>query len=144
LLFLKQFSHPELVYVTDDGSLNHKGGEKLDLEFDSWLIEEACEHELGCFMHFRLGNIDHVYKLKDELERRPTDFPILLGKVFYSGSHCADFLEKNDILELEQELRLLSTFKCEAESFNSDMQLFHDEMSELCQTALSLNKPISF
>jgi hypothetical protein len=53
--------------VSDDGSLLC-GSEDLEVQlaFDQWQLERACEHELGVLLHHYIGNIALVAALRDE------------------------------------------------------------------------------
>jgi hypothetical protein len=135
----------ELVYVCENGRLDCKSDDpKVLEEFDFWIQDQACEHEEGILTGYNIGNAGFVSQLWDELAHKPSKFPILLNKVLYSGTHCGDFLEKDDILELKKELSLLSKFQVSDSEMNSYIKTLYKQMSNLVECALSIGKPIAF
>jgi hypothetical protein len=136
---------PELVFVTENGSLDCKSDDpKVLEEFDLWIQDRACEHEEGILTGYYIGSAGLVSQLWDELAYEPSKFPILLTKVLYSGTHCGDSLEKADIIRLKAELKRLSKFRCADSEIQEYMPTFQNQMSSLVKSALSLDKPIAF
>jgi len=137
--------HPELVYVKENGGLDCMSDDSdvLD-EFDTWLEDRACEHEGVVLGGHYIGNAWFVNQLWNELEREQSKFPVLLNKVLYSGTHTGDFMEREDILNLKEELVRLTELKCDDPETQSWINEFHEQMSELVEAALSVNKPIAF
>ncbi len=136
---------PELVYIRENGRLDCKSDDpKVLEEFDLWIQDRACEHEEGILTGYYIGNAGLVSQLWDELAYGPSKFPILLNKVLYSGTHCGDFLEKDDILGLKAELKRLSKFQCTDSELQENMQTFQQQMSNLVDCAILIGKPIAF
>jgi len=102
------------------------------------------EHRGGVLLHHRLGNISLIGLLRSELQRDASCFPILLGKVLYSGTHAGDFLEVNLIPPLKTEVETLAGFKCSQPKEQCFLTQFQKQMSELISASLSVNKPIAF
>jgi hypothetical protein len=136
---------PDLVYVAADGSLECRS-EDLDtlLGFDRWLHREACEHENGVLLHHRIGNLAQVGLLRSELRRKAEKFPILLGKVLYSGVHGGDYMPPDEVTRLRGELQHLAGFVPSNEANQEYVELFRRQVHELAEAALRVGKPISF
>ena len=136
---------------------------------DPFWEELACEHAGHVLISHVLGDIGLLSTLRTELKREPGEFPVLLGKVVYDGTHTGDWLNLDDIGSLKAELEKLSRFKCAGEipgtfvarmvegTFQFDrgayttageadarMADFRKQMSELVDAALAVRKPISF
>ena len=133
--------------VEPDGSLGHKGGLgslESDLAWDNWRENLACEHSCGKLLHHRLGNVTLIGMFRTELNREPARFPILLGKVLYSGSHGGDFIETNIVPALRAEVETLAGFKCHKRTTQGFLDYFRQQMLELIAASESVNKPIAF
>ena len=133
------------VSVSDEGGLEC-GSRDLDTQiaFDAWRSLEACEHEDGKLLQHRIGNLSLVGRLRQELNRRHEDFPVILTKVISSGSHCGDFLAMDDIRQLQLEVPRLKNFPCSDEESQALLDRFHDQLVELIECAAVINKPIVF
>lgn len=133
------------VYVDEQGSLECRNSDPdTQCEFDAWRANHACEHESVTLLHHRIGNISLVGLLRAELNRQPDEFPIILNKVVYSGSHCCDFLTVDQVRVLRNELPALKLFRCSNTHAQALMDDFYVQISELVQCALDVNKPIVF
>src|SRR5437879_5473681 len=102
------------IKVESDGSLGREGDNSTledDLAWDQWREQLACEHPGGALLHYRLGNISLIGSLRPELQREPSRFPILLGKVLFSGSHAGDYLPLDLVPVVQKELEGLADFK---------------------------------
>ena len=133
--------------VEPDGSLGRqKDGATLeaDLAWDQWHEREACAHPGGILLHHRLGNISLIGLIRAELQPEPEQFPVLLRKIVYSGSHAGDHLPVEEIPALQRELETLRGFRCSSRRADRFMVAFRDQMSQLVTTALSIGKPIAF
>jgi hypothetical protein len=133
--------------VSPDGSLA-PGREDCSLDellaWDNWQARLACEHRRGELIHHRLGNISLIGRLRLELQREPSRFPVLLGKVVYSGSHAGDCLPIDLIQGLRSEIEELAHFKCSTPESDDFMSRFRTQMQELIAASLSVMKPIVF
>jgi hypothetical protein len=130
-----------------DGSLGRErdnGSLEDDVAWDEWREQRACEHHGGVLLHHRLGNISLIGLLRAELQREPGDFPLLLTKVLYSGSHCGDFLPVDSVLTLQQEVEALSGLRCSTPDADRFMAGFRAQMLELIAASLSVRMPIVF
>jgi len=130
-----------------DGSLvserEHKTLEEA-LDFDRWQAHLACEHPNGVLLHHRLGNVSLVGLLRSELQREPLRFPILLGKIVYSGTHAGDYISAELVPELQKEIEALAEFKCSTKETDDFMSQFRTRMLDLVTVSISVNKPIVF
>ena len=136
---------PELVFVTENGSLDCESDDpKILEEFDIWIRDRACEHEEGILTGFYVGNATLVEELWEELANESNKFPILMSKELYDGTHCGDFLIKSDVIKLKAELKKLSKFRCRDFEIQEYMQKFQQRMSNIVDCALSVGKPIAF
>jgi len=133
------------VYVSEEGSLECRNNDlDTQIAFDSWRYNEACEHEDTTLLHHRIGNISLVGLLRQELNRQGDDFPIILTKVIYSGTHCGDFLTMDDIRELQREMPRLKCFRCADAESQAFLDGFYNQLAELIECATAMNKPIVF
>lgn len=112
--------------------------------FDEWFQETVCEHEEGVIVSHRIGSATHVGLLRKELEKDAKKFPVLLEKVLYSGTHTGDYLSGRKILKLQRELKVLAKFAASSKSSQSIVDEFREQMEELANSALAVEKPISF
>ena len=133
------------VSVSADGSLECRS-EDLDvlIAFDRWLIERACSHPEGILLQHRIGNLAAVELLRGEIARERERFPVLLGKVLYSGTHAGDHLSTEDIVAMQRELEQLRNFVCLSSEKQSFVKNFRAQMIELSEAALRVGKAISF
>lgn len=113
------------------------------LRFDEWRYS-ACEHPNGVLLHHRLGNISLIGLLRSELQREASRFPILLGRVVYSGTHGGDYIPFEMVPKLQAELDGLNTFKCSEKESEVYIFEFRRQMLELVAASLSVQKPIVF
>lgn len=134
-----------LVYVCDDGSLDCNSEDlEMLLAFENWLQKRFCEHKEGLLVSHRIGNATHVSLLRAELENDAKKFPILLEEVLYSGTHTGDYLTKKEVLKLKKELKALADFATLSNDSQAFVDEFREQMGELADAALSVNKPIAF
>jgi hypothetical protein len=141
---------PKLVRVSEEGrpEIYTEDFSKQTI-FDQWEVGKPCGHERFKFIHHRIGNIDGVGRLRIALEshagRYGRQFPIILEKVIYSGTHCGDMLNKEDVILLRKELKELEDIlETGAGSEFERLEHFREQMRELVEASLALNKPIVF
>jgi hypothetical protein len=101
---------PELLAFDKTGEpiLKKEGEISLDLclEHDKW-YRNSCAHS-GCLVNRRLGNMSLVAYVREFLQSNsPNDFPLLLERVVYSGTHCGDWIAAGDVRQLLAETRRL-------------------------------------
>jgi len=133
-----------LLDVQRNGALEPRSGnpEMLD-QFDAWR-RRACRHEEGMMVGESLGNATQVGELRDALRPKGSLFPILLGKVIYSGSHTGDYLSPRDVAKLAIELDRLKRIGTSEKTLDRDLQTFRRKLEKLVRVALKIKKPIAF
>jgi len=135
------------IQVESDGSLcraNDTGRIEDDLVFDRWLYESACEHPNGVLLHHRIGNTSLVALLRSELASEAEQFPIILRKVIYDGTHAGDSIAVAELPVLHAEVERLQSFRCRDRKSVDFLVHFTAQMQELVETAMAIRKPISF
>lgn len=159
--------HPflELSAVAADGSpdINSQDEKKKQIFYD-WYDSQPCAHENFQLVSCHLGNIGLIGTLRsavDEIaEKHRTVFPILRGKVIYSGSHAGDYLGLEQVEALSAEiarlrslswncLRTRATLKERlGQTFDNQRALyltdFLAQMDELIAVSRRVSKPIVF
>ena len=133
------------VYVVPEGHRDCASdltSERKDA-FYAW-SDVACEHEDGVALHHRIGNISGVAALREELSRAPEQFPLLLSKVLYNGTHAGDWLDVPTVEALQPELKHLSGLHAQDVDGEWFLRQFEQQMRELVACALNLRKPIVF
>lgn len=133
------------VYVADNGSLECVSTDlSVEMAFDQWLNDRACQHPRGCLVHHYIGNISLVALLRSELSRDRSKFPTILNKVIYNGIHGGDYIPSDEVAKLKIEIQELKNFHSRDTKTESFIRDFEMQLSELVEAALKLNKPISF
>jgi hypothetical protein len=137
---------PELVSVEPNGMLVCKDGgdDALWFQLQNWIHSRACEHPDGELIRERIGNIAQVALLRAELQRQAASFPLILGKVIYSGSHGGDFLDLHTVKEMRGEIAHLAGFHSPNKKREPYLREFERQILELCEAALRVGKPIAF
>ena len=135
----------DLIRVADDGSLDCKSEDlELLLEFDQWLLRRACQHENGVLLHHRIGNIALIGLLRNELSRQAEKFPITLQKILYNGIHGGDYISLEDVKNLKNETDNFDGFVCFDKKNQEFVSDFRQQLKELINCSLQVEKPISF
>jgi hypothetical protein len=133
------------IRVAANGRLEWESEDPLvNLALYYWLGERACDHADGILIGHRIGNIALIRLLHDELSRSKELFPLLLGKVLYCGARCGDYLPTGDLLKLREEVDRLADFTCSEAENQGYVDEFREEMDELVESALAVDKPIVF
>lgn len=133
------------IIVEDDGSIECSS-EKLEMQmaFDRWRMDEACEHEDCVLVHHYIGNATRVKLLRDYLQDFNGTLPIILGEVLYNGTHCGDWLGIPTVENLQHELCTLANIQCSDKQDEARLRYFENQMRELMHAALKEKKPILF
>jgi len=134
----------QLTYAPD-GSLTCDS-EDLEtlLAFDAWWLDRACEHKGGVVVHHYLGNIALINCLREELKTDVKRYPLLLERVLYSGTHAGDYIPVELLESLSEEVKRLVLHECREKKNAAYVHHFQEQMMELLQAAMRLQKPISF
>src|SRR6266581_4218988 len=108
--------------------------------FDRWR-ENACEHEAGMVAGDWLGNASLIGSIRNELSRRSRDFPTLLKRVVYSGTHCGDHLTLKLVAKLQMELDRLKTLRSGNKELDRGIQRLRRQLQKLVHASLKIGKP---
>jgi hypothetical protein len=131
--------------IDKDGSLICDSDElEALMAFDRWQQSEACEHEVGRLVFHHIGNIALVAGLREELERWPERFSIILSRVIDNGIHGGDFITAADVPKLSPEVAALAGVRCCDPDMERFMRDFETQMKELVSAALNVHKHIVF
>jgi hypothetical protein len=71
-------------------------------------------------------------------------FPLLLSKVLYSGTHCGDSLTVEEVKELRPEVRALVGLSYDNPEIAGYVREFAAQMVELVECSLGVGKPLAF
>lgn len=116
----------------------------VELAFDRWDFDQACEHPRGVLLHHYLGNIARIRFFRDALSQRLSGFPILFQKVIHNGVHCGDLLEVAQVEQLLPEVGCLAQIHSADANREELLRGFEQKMHELCDCSLRVRKPIVF
>jgi hypothetical protein len=112
------------------------------LSFVAWKAEKACSHQSMILKHHRLGTAGEVDQLRLALENKERSrFPILLGKVLFSGTHTCDWLPLEILPRLTEELKALNPPKTAEGAMLQHLKI---QLAELVIAAQMVGKPICF
>ena len=132
------------VSIDDDGSRYPANDEAHeDLAFDKW-NNTACDHPDGIAVGCYLGNSAGVGLIHRLLARHPDRFARLLDQVVYSGSHCGDHVEVDDLQAMADELTRLDAVRTDDEETQACVRQFQRDFQHLVNVAQTLRKPIAF
>jgi hypothetical protein len=110
----------------------------LWIAHDNW-HRNSCAHS-GYLVERRLGNMSLVAYVRDFLQSNsPNDFPLLLERVVYSGTHSGDWITASGAPQLLTETRIL-------QGLTSDPLIleFANDMAALAEASLATSNPIVF
>jgi len=129
---------PDLVYVDRNGQVCLKWyavGADQNAFYD-WL-KDACDHgPTGDLVWHRLGNVATIGAIRSLLAESGQEFPVLLTKVVYDGSHAGDWLTFGDVEHLPLEIQRLSAVHAVEEVLEAVVRKFEEQMSELVTAAM--------
>jgi hypothetical protein len=143
---LKSPPPPGCTLSVDESGLLLCGSADVDTEiaFDQWRFDQACEHERGLLVQYRIGNIALVAELRAALQATPERFPMLLSRVLYNGTHCGDFISTAEAPKLCPEVKALAAIHCAEPQMEQFMREFEGQMRQLVEASLAVGKPIVF
>lgn len=144
---------PRLLYTLKNGrpEIRSKDASKIAAH-DAWMELPPCKHEDmmvdGCSLG-NAGGVGVIYEALSSAQKPPrTKFPILLNKVFYSGTHCGDFLTLAQVRKLDVELKQLRKLKLtDLGIATSDVKWVTEiivGLARLVKVAQKVGKPIAF
>jgi hypothetical protein len=139
--------HPfpdRLIY--DDSGEPMLSGDPTDDEWgahDQWLTD-SCEHG-GFILSLFLGNNTRVKNLRGflrALQGSPgPQFPILLEKVLYDGTHTGDWIPIEESAALLAEV---NTVLHSSDILADSEKEFFNNMKQLCEASIETGNPIMF
>ena len=143
--------HAESLYIEPDGSPELNSDDiALGIEFDVWRNSNPCCHEQLCLLHYRLGNmsgIDRIRRIVQHISAQPEqDFFLLWTRVIYSSIHAGDFLTAEEAVSLGAELQRLRSVDVGpyAGKYGDYFGQFLAMLEELVEVSRLVGKPISF
>lgn len=114
------------------------------MALEVWLIHDrwyrdSCPHS-GHLIEKRLGNVSFAAHVRGFLEKNsPNDFPLLLQRVIYSGTHSGNWIAVRDVPQLIKETRKLQGLTTDAIIVE-----FANDMIELAEASIATGNPIAF
>lgn len=144
---------PRLLYIWKNGypEIRSKEAAKIAAH-EAWLELPPCKHEEmqldGCSLG-NAGGVGVIYEaLSNAQKLLRKKLPILLHKVFYSGSHTGDFLTLAQMRKLDAELKQVRKLKLTDlgikkgdEKWVTDIFI---DLAKLVRVAQKIGKPIAF
>src|SRR5260370_42643772 len=102
--------YPGLLYIDSSGCPEIRSDdEEKQYAHDQWQVDSPCRHEACMLVHHYIGNTARVANLRrnaSELSADPErEYPIIWTKVIYSGTHCGDWLDHEQVVALEAEVQ---------------------------------------
>jgi hypothetical protein len=133
---------PELLVFNETGEASLANWREVPLKqwlkHDAW-YRNSCPHS-GVLIEKRIGNIALVAHIRGFLETNsPSDFPLLLERVVYDGTHTGDSIATRDAAELLREARTLQSI-----ADDTLVLEFAKDMTELADASLATANPIVF
>ena len=133
---------PELLAFDETGEATLKSDREISLQVwtthDEW-YRNSCPH-FGQLIEKRLGNVALIAHVRGFLEdNSPNEFPLLLERVVYSGTHSGDWIPVRDIPRVMHEVKRL-------QSLTSDPSIveFANALAELAEASTATGNPIVF
>ena len=144
---------PRLLHIWKNGSPEIRSKDEAKIAaHDSWMALPPCKHEDmmidGCSL-VNAGGASVIYEVLLRAEKQSRiRFPILLNRVFYSGTHCGDFLTLVQIKKLDVELRQVRRQKLtDLGVAKGDVKWITEvfaNLARLVKIAQKIGKPIAF
>ncbi len=142
---------PELLIVHESGEPDIDSGDlKKVTAHDKWQSSSPCEHNECVLVSHYLGNTALVAGLRESVGKLSGDveaeFSVLWSDVIYSGTHCGDFLKAEEVKKLKAEIVNLRSrdFSVLDTKEIQYLQEFLEQIDQLIEASLSVNKPIVF
>ena len=144
------FLRPENLTLSEDVKLHMT----REPETGDYIVEEGWDrkapYDLLVASDEHIGNIATVGYLNHTLaEHCAKDAPILLKKVLYSGTHCGDFIPRDEVNDLSYEVKhaLAVMEQLHQEGIDIDIEVVRYSLGavgRLCEAAIAQNNPIVF
>jgi hypothetical protein len=144
---------PRLLYAMKNGRPAIRSVDSAKIaKHVAWTELLPCKHADmmvdGCSLG-AAGGVGVIYATLSSAQKPlNTNLPILLNKVFYSGTHCMDFLTLTQIRKLDVELKQIRKLKLTDLGFEpSDVKwvsVIFVNLARLVKVAQKVGKPIAF
>jgi hypothetical protein len=139
---------PELLFIDDTGYPNIRSNDPHDEDLhDQWEAQSPCSHEHFHLVEHWLGTVASVGEIRQKLEQlseNPSiEYPVLMSRIIYDGSHSGDSLGGEEIVHLRDEiarLRRIDNTGPDGTQWND----FLSKLEDLIKGSLNVRKPISF
>ena len=144
---------PRLLYTLKDGRPVIRSNDAAKIAaHEAWMALPPCKHEDMMVDGCSLGNAsgaEFIYEVLSSAQKPlRTKFPFLLNKVFYSGTHCCDFLTLAQVRRLDVELKQLRKLKLtDLGVATRDVKWITEiivSLTRLVKVAQKVGKPIVF
>lgn len=137
---------PDFVYLDEMGQVSFRWDhpDANQCAFDEWQARAYPHGPRGELLSHRLGNLSLIESLANVLAGSREQFPILLTKVLYDGTHAGDCIQVSDLKALDVELRMLHQVHVSDGSLETLVRDFERQMLELVTAANAVQKPIVF
>ena len=146
--------YPRQLYVRRNGApeIRTKDPDKFE-KHDAWMQLPPCRHDQMMMGGSHLGSAGYISWIRDVLAQalrgsHLPKFPILLGKVLYSGTHTGDYITIRQVERLATELQQLKKLDLRNLGIDpEDIELIKpavNRISRLANSALKFKKPIVF
>jgi hypothetical protein len=144
---------PRLLYVSSNGCPQIRTRDAIKIAaHDEWMEIPPCKHGSMQFDGCSLGSGGAAIVISAALyiaqEQAKAKFPILLKKVFYSGTHTGDFLSLAQVRKLDVELKQFRKLKLTDLGIGKKdakwMSEIFDCLARIVKVALKVGKPIAF
>jgi hypothetical protein len=146
--------YPRLLYIRSNGSLEIRSDPGKIAKHDEWMETPPCGHESMMLDGCSLGNMTLIQRVRDAIasiaqRTSLTEYPILLGKVLYSGTHTGDHLAITQVSKLILEIQQL---RKRVGLNNAEISLVGRrevisilvELERLARVSRKVSKPIAF
>lgn len=110
-----------------------------NMGLDAWVVRTGDAGKiLACFANERLGNIEAIAYVREELSAYLSSKSVMLTRVLYSVSHTGDSLEVELVRKLREEIKSLP------KNLSPTTERFLNSLSNLVDAALENDLPIDF
>lgn len=113
-----------------------------EVYFEDLHIAQRYPSSMFIAINKRLGNIDAVTALRDEILKIIDNNSVLYRKVLYNGSHSGDTISLEALDSLESEINFIG--KKTTGNRSPALEVFLGDMSELIEAARTQKNPIVF
>lgn len=142
---------PDLLYIDEDGRPEIRSDDfEKQLAHDTWQAVSACSYADCILVHHYLGNIarvEHLRRNVEDLSSEPgREYPVVWSRVIYSGTHCGDRLNREQVEVLESEVQRLRSriTGTGSDADRARLEYFLTQLEELIEASRLTGNPICF